>query len=457
MEKKKYTKQQRSVLFVSVVTSFITTFMGSALNLSVPNIEKDFGISAATVGWVITVYMLTCAALAVPFGRIADIIQRKKILWIGIMIFGICSAVGVFSSGMWMLILSRLGQGIGASMIFSTNIAILVGAFDEKMRGRVLGYSTSSTYVGLSAGPVLGGFLNHNFGWRSVFIAAAAVSAVAFYGAIRKLPEEKKEKSKQSMDWKGNILYVLAIVALMYGLSTVTTSKMGPYILAGGAILLFMFIRTELVQEEPVMDVRLFGQNLSYAFSNLAALLNYGATFAISYLISIYLQVIMGYDSQTAGIILIVSPVIMAVLSPVSGRLSDKHSPYIMSSIGMGFCAAALLLFAFLPQGGSLVRVILNLSLSGLGFALFTSPNTNAVMASAEKENYGVASSILATMRSIGHTASMAIVTVVVGAYMGSSSLNQASPETIMSTIHTCFYVFTGLCIIGIFIALKRK
>ena len=271
------------------------------------------------------------------------------------------------------------------------------------------------------------------------------------------MPEEKKEKSKQSMDWKGNILYVLAIVALMYGLSTVTTSKMGPYILAGGVILLFMFIRIELVQEEPVMDVRLFGQNLSYAFSNLAALLNYGATFAISYLISIYLQVIMGYDSQTAGIILIVSPVIMAVLSPVSGRLSDKHSPYIMSSIGMGFCAAALLLFAFFPQEGSLIRVILNLSLSGLGFALFTSPNTNAVMASAEKENYGVASSILATMRSIGHTTSMAIVTVVVGAYMGSSSLNQASPETIMSTIHTCFYVFTGLCIIGIFIALKRK
>jgi len=457
MKKKKYTPQQRSTLFVSIVTSFITTFMGSALNLSVPDIEKDFGVSAATVGWVITIYMLTCAALAVPFGKISDIIQRKKILWMGILIFGICSVGAVFSAGMWMLLTLRFAQGVGASMIFSTNIAILVGAFDNEMRGRVLGYSTSSTYAGLSAGPVLGGFLNHNFGWRSVFIAAAAVSAVAFYGALKKLPKEEKKKEHRSLDRKGMVLYVFAIVGLMYGLSTITTSDMGKYILAAGAAMLFFFIRTELREEHPVMELRIFKENLSYSFSNLAALLNYGATYAISYLISIYLQVIMGYDSQTAGVILIASPLIMTVLSPVTGRLSDKHSPYLMSSIGMGFCAAALGLFSFMPENSSIVRVVCILSLSGIGFALFTSPNTNAVMASVEKDDYGIASSILATMRSIGHTASMAIVTVVVGAYMGSASLAQADASTLMDMLHTCFYVFTGLCIAGIFIALKRK
>ena len=149
------------------------------------------------------------------------------------------------------------------------------------------------------------------------------------------------------MDIKGNILYILSIIALMYGFSTVTSSVYGPYILAAGAILIIFFVRTELTAKDPVIDVRLFRNNLSYTFSNLAALLNYGATFAISYLISIYLQIIMGYDSQTAGMILISSPVVMAVLSPVMGRLSDKYSPYIMSSAGMGLCAAALTLFSF--------------------------------------------------------------------------------------------------------------
>lgn len=457
MKRKNYTHEQRSTLFVSIVTSFITTFMGSALNLSVPDIEKDFGVSAATVGWVITIYMLTCAALAVPFGKIADRIQRKRILWCGIFIFGLCSVAAVFSSDMWMLLVLRFGQGVGASMIFSTNIAILVSAFDDEMRGKVLGYSTGSTYAGLSAGPVLGGFLNHNFGWKSIFIAAAAVSAVAFYGALKKLPKEEVKKREYPMDWKGVLLYVLAIVGLMYGLSTVTTLKAGPYILAFGAIMLLLFIKTELKQEHPVMELRIFRENPSYAFSNLAALLNYGATYAISYLISIYLQVIMGYDSQASGLILIASPLIMTVLSPVTGRLSDNHSPYVMSSLGMGFCAAALALFSFLPQESSVMRIILILSLSGVGFALFTSPNTNAVMASVERENYGIASSILATMRSVGHTSSMAIVTVVVGAFMGSTPMNMVDEAALMNTLHMCFYIFTALCFAGIFIALRRK
>lgn len=457
MKKKDYTPQQRITLFVSVVTAFITTFMGSALNLSVPDIEKEFGVSAAEVGWVVTVYMLTCAALAVPFGRIADIFQRRRILWLGILIFGASSAAAVISSEMWMLLAFRLGQGIGASMIFSTNIAILVGAFDGGMRGRVLGYSTAATYVGLSAGPVLGGLLNHNFGWRSVFIAAAAVSAVAFYGAIKKLPQEKQKEDRPSMDIKGNLLYVLSVVSVMYGFSTVNSSSYGPYILAGGGVLLFLFVRVELNTQNPVIDMRLFRSNLSYTFSNLAALLNYGATFAISYLISIYLQVIMGYDSRSAGLILIVSPVIMAVLSPVMGRLSDKYSPYLMSSAGMGLCAAALALFAFLPERSSLFRIMGTLALSGIGFALFTSPNTNAVMASVDKSDYGIASSVLATMRSIGHTTSMAIVTLVVELKLAGGSLAGAEPQEVMSALHMCFYIFTGLCIAGIFIALRRK
>lgn len=457
MKKKSYTSEQKSTLTVSVTTAFITTFMGSALNLSAPDIERELGVNAAAVGWVVTVYMLTCAALAVPFGKIADRIERKRILWIGIFIFWLCSAAGIFSRSVIALIFARFGQGIGASMIFSTNIAILVGAFGEEMRGRVLGYSTSSTYAGLSAGPVLGGFLNHNLGWRAIFAAAAVVSAAALYGALKKLPAEKREINKTPMDWRGTGLYAAAVVSLMYGLSSLTLSENAVFAFILGIILMFFFIRTELKQKYPVLDVRMFRKNISYAFSNLAALLNYGATYAVSYLISIYLQVVAGFDSQRAGMILLASPLIMSLLSPVMGRLSDKYSPHIMSSAGMGFCALALVLFAFMPRESGVLRIIGMLSLSGAGFALFTSPNTNAVMASVDKKDYGVASSVLATMRSVGHTVSMAVVMLIMGAFLGNTSFSEADPNTLMDIFHVCFYVFTALCAAGIFIALRRK
>ena len=188
-------REQRNTIFVCVITAFITTFMGSALNLSIPSLEEEFRVGAQTVGWVITIYMLTCAALAVPFGRLSDRVERQSILRMGILIFCISSLTAVLSKNMWMLLTFRLMQGIGASMIFSTNIAILVGAFDEEHRGRVLGYSTCATYAGLSAGPVLGGVLNQNLGWRSIFIATAIVSAAAFYGAFFKLPKHQKKSA----------------------------------------------------------------------------------------------------------------------------------------------------------------------------------------------------------------------------------------------------------------------
>lgn len=456
----RHSTQQRNTILVSVVTAFITTFMGSALNLSIPAIETEFGVSAQTVGWTITIYMLTCAALAVPFGRLADMVDRRTILWIGILIFTSASAGAVFVGKMWSLLFFRFLQGVGAAMIFSTNIAILVGAFDGKERGRVIGYSTSATYVGLSAGPVLGGMLNFHFGWRSVFIATAAVAAVALYSALHKLPKEKQADGftvKPKFDLQGSTLYIAGITALMYGLSVVTTTVYGVWILLGGVVLLIFFGRTELHAEEPVVALKLFRHNLPYTFSNLAAMFNYSANFAISYLLSIYLQVVMGYSSQAAGMVLITGPVVQAVLSPLAGRLSDRYSPYMLSSLGMALCAASLIFYTFLPQDASLAMILCALCVTGVGFALFASPNTNAIMALVKKEDYSVASSLLATMRSIGHTASMAIVTVVVGIYLQKGSLAEAAPNVLMQTMHTAFFVFTILCILGIFMAMKRK
>ena len=456
-------REKKNTILVCVITSFITTFMGSALNLSIPSLEEEFKVGAQTVGWVVTIYMLTCSALAVPFGRLADRVERRSVLRTGILIFSISSLTAVLSKKMWMLLAFRLMQGIGASMIFSTNIAILVGAFDEEHRGRVLGYSTCATYAGLSAGPVLGGWLNQNFGWRAIFIATAIVSAAAFYGAFFKLPSGEKKSGilslspKAHLDYAGNILFVVSIVLTMYGLSSLKSFAGSPLILFIGILLFIFFVRIEMKTENSVIDVNLFRNNIPFTLSNFAAMVNYGSNFALSYLMSIYLQVVKGMSSQWAGVVLITNTVIMTLLSPFVGRISDRHSPFKMSAAGMALCAAALGLLSFLSEDASLAWIIMILALSGVGFSFFSTPNTNAVMSCVEREDYGVSASILSTMRSIGHTAGMSVVSAVVGIYIGSGSLKGAGTEVIMRTFHISFFIFTLLCILGIFMAGKRK
>ena len=461
MEKHNMNQSSRSIqlttIFVVVITSFITTFTGSALNLSVPAIGNEFHTSATFIGWIVTGYILAAAVLSVPFGRLADLTGRKRILVAGIFIFALCSGGAAFVNTINMLLIFRVAQGIGAAMIFSTNTAVLISAFSPEKRGKVLGYSIASTYIGLSAGPVAGGFLNHYLGWRSIFIVTFAISILVFMIAARKLPKTPAQQNGQSMDIFGNILYIVMLTSMMYGLSSFSTLSYSKYLILLGVVLFILFVYHELKTKSPIIEIRLFAHNIGYLFSNIAALLNYGATFALGYLLSIYLQVVMGFESQISGLILISQPFLMAVLSPYAGRLSDRISPFKLASFGMGLCALGLFSFIFISGHYPLVLIIVNLMVVGVGFAFFSSPNTNAVMACVEKKDYSVASSILATMRSIGHSSSMAIVTFIVSRQMGNVTLSEAKPGQLINMMHISFIVFTCVCAAGIFISLKRK
>lgn len=442
---------------MAVVTSFITTFMGSALNLSIPNLEMQFHVSGALVGWVVTAFTLSVAAFSVPMGKIADAKGRRKVLIIGISAFAIVSILCAFSTSIWMMLTLRVLQGVSASMIYATNNAILISVFPDSDRGRVLGLSTAAVYVGLSMGPVIGGILNARFGWQSIFIVTCGVSIVSLVLAIIGAPERPVATLPVNFDLTGNVLYVAMITASLYGLTNLSISKYGWMILTGGILLGVIFVLTEKKVADPVIRISMFSHDAAFTFSNLAALLNYGATYAISYLISIYLQIVMGYTSQTAGLILIFMPAVQAFFSPVMGKLSDRIQPYKLASAGMGLCVAGLVMFSMVSVNTPLWYVIMSLIVVGFGFSLFSSPNTNAIMSCVEKPDYSVANSILATMRTIGHSSSMAIVTIVVGMNLGTKGLTEAGPEVLVNTMHKCFHVFVILCIVGIFMSLKRR
>ncbi|MGL4485336.1 MAG: MFS transporter, partial [Anaerovoracaceae bacterium] len=308
---------------------------------------------------------------------------------------------------------------------------------------------------GLSMGPVLGGVLNENFGWKSIFLFTAVLSAVAFVSALRNIERDKPAKVKEH-DYSGMLSYAFMVSASLFGLSNLNT-WIGPAAIAIGCVMAVFFVKHELKLENPVMNIRLFKRDKAYTFSNITALLNYASTFALGYLLSIYLQVVLGYNSQIAGLVLVIQPVIMALISPIAGKKSDKINPFLLATIGMAIISVAIILFVFISENTGIELVLVAVVLAGIGYGIFSSPNTNAVMSRVKKEDYGVASSILATMRSIGMATAMAIITVVVSTTIGNVPLTEVPPAGIILTMKIAFGIFSAICIAGTFMSYIRK
>ncbi|MDO4860593.1 MAG: MFS transporter [Bacillota bacterium] len=451
------TADRKPTIIVVILTAFATAFSGSSLNLSVPSIAADFNVSASLVGWLVTVYALSVAAFSVPFGRAADITSRKKILIIGTGIFTACCALSIFAWSFIMLIILRLIQGIGAAMVFSTNTAIIISAFPPNMRGRAIGYSLVGTYVGLSSGPVIGGIMNHQLGWRSIFVLTSILTLAALILAIVRLPAEEPPAKKRPFDLTGNLLFIVFITAFMFGLSQIIGHGIWPFILiAAGLAAGILFVIHEAKEPDPAVQVRLFKDNIGFGLSNLSALLNYATTMALSYLMSIYLQVVAGYSSQTAGFIMVCQPVAMALLSPRMGRLSDRISPFKLSSAGMAVSGAGITGLIFVGPDTSAAVIVAMLLIIGIGFAMFSSPNTNAIMSCVDKKDYGVASSLVSTMRTVGQTVGMVIVTLVVSFHLGSTPLASSDPDVVVKVTHILFIIFAVICAVGVVISLQR-
>ena len=451
------TSRQKNTLTVAMTTAFITSFMGSSLNLAIPNIEAQFGVGASIVGWVVTAYMLTTSALNVPFGKIADVTGRRWVIICGIGTFSVASLIGAFSVNIAMLFAMRVLQGVGAAMIFSTNNAILMSAFPASERGSVLGKSTASTYIGLSAGPVVGGLLNGYLGWRSIFITSSLVGLVAFITAVKGLPKVDEPRTGARFDRGGAVMYIAMILLVMVGLTDLTIAAWAWISLAAGVVIAIVFGRFEMKVQDPVISMEMLVRDRAFLFSNLATLLNYGATFTVGYLLSIYLQLVMGFSSQVAGLILVAQPVMQAVFSPSMGKLSDRVPPHKVASCGMGMCVIGLIMLTRLTEDTSLVYVIAILLIMGLGFAVFSSPNVNAIMSRVDPADFGVANSIVATMRNLGQTSSMAVVTILMGMTLGNAALAEVAKDDLMHAITLTFGIFVIVCAVGIVLSLTGR
>jgi EmrB/QacA subfamily drug resistance transporter len=446
---------RQAVLVAATLTSFLTPFMDSGANVALPEISRQFTMDAVVLSWVRMAYLLAAAIFLVPFGKLADIYGRKRVYSYGTGIFTLAALLTGFSTSTTVFLTARVLQGFGSAMIFGTGVAMLTSAFPPGERGRVLGINVAAVYLGLSLGPPIGGLLTAHLGWRSIFFVTVVLGAIALVFVLRRLRGEWAEARGEKFDLPGSLVYALSLVALMLGISRLPGLGAAGLI-AAGVVGLGLFAAREMHIQSPVLDIRLLLSNRPFAFSNLAALINYSATAATAFLLSLYLRYIHGLDAQTAGLVLIAQPVVQAILSPVAGRMSDRIEPRIVASTGMAITALGLVLLAAISPTTPLWAVVLRLGLLGLGFALFSSPNMNGIMGAVEKRLYGVASAMLATMRLVGQMLSQGVATLLFALYIGRVEIAPQNYPQFMAAAQTAFAIFAVLCGFGVLASMVR-
>lgn len=445
-------EKKNLILLICTVLSFFTVFAVNAVMVVVPSIASEFHMSNIVQNWIIIIFLLVVAVLSIPAGQISGKFGLKKVTILSIILFIIISIVTVMVKSSWQFLACRFILGISLSFINVTSMAMVVSAFAPEERGKALGINITGVYIGLSLSPVLGGILNYNLGWRSVVLFGVPFLFVILALLLTKIDDEWITFENVPLDIKGYFAYGIGMVLFMYGFTILNTLS-GVILTVLGIIILIVFGVIELKQTHPSFDVRFF-KNRKFLSSNFASLSAYLATFAVTTILNYHLQYIKGFDSQSAGMILLVAPLCQVVLAPIAGRLSDKFVPQILAAIGMALGTISLFLFSFLGIETPLEFLIVSMIIYGIGFGLFSPPNTNVIMSSVPPKDTSVASAAVATMRTVGQAMSMGILTLVFAFVMGDVPIvEQYYPLLISSCQMTCL-VCVVLCIASVFASL---
>ncbi len=448
-------KNAKRGLIVICIAAFLVPFMGSSLNLALPDISKDFSLKAVTLTWLATAYLISTAIFQIPFARVADLVGRKKVFLTGVFIFSLCSFLCGFAPSGNVLIALRFCSGIGSSMMMGTNIAILTALFPAQSRGKALGINTAVVYASLAAGPFFGGMLTHYMGWQSIFFFTAGIGIVVLIASQFLLRGEWIESRGEKFDLIGSILYGAGLAGVIYGFSSLP-DLIGFICIFAGITCFISFIYFEKRQTYPVFNVRLFSGNRTFTLSTIAALINYAATAAIAFMLSLYLQYIRGLDARSAGLILICQACIQSVFSLIAGGLSNRFQASKMATLGMSIIVTGLLGLVFLNPSTPFWFIIIILALLGVGFGIFSSPNTNVIMGSVDKKYYTQASATTGTMRLTGQAFSMGIAGMAISFYLGDEKIVPDLHPAFMQSMRMTFIVFLCLCLVGVYASTAR-
>lgn len=442
-------ERKNLLLLICTVLSFFTVFAVNAVTIVIPTIAAEYHMSNIMQNWITIIFLLVVAVLSVPAGQITGKYGLRKVTIISTILFIIISIVNVLVTSQEQFLACRLILGIALAFINVTSMAMIVSAFPPEERGTALGINITGVYIGLSLSPVLGGILNYNLGWRSVVLFGVPFLFVILALLLTTIKDEWITFEGIPLDVKGALSYGVGMALFMYGF-TILNTQMGMILTVLGVIILIVFAVIEMRQDHPVFDIRFF-KNHKFLSANFASLCAYLATYAVTTILNYHLQYIKGFDSQTAGLILLVAPLCQVVLAPIAGRLSDRFVPQILAAIGMALGTISLFLFSSLDSATSMTFLVAAMIIYGVGFGLFSPPNTNVIMGSVPPNDTSIASASVATMRTVGQAMSMGILTLVFAFIMGDVPIiEQYYPLLIQSCQITCI-ICVVLCILSVF------
>lgn len=439
------------VIIIAILCSFAVAFNSNALSVALPTLAHDFQMTNIMQNWIINAYLLVIAVCCVPLGKICGKYGLKRTLIIGLIIYivgAVCSALALDEI---MLIMSRIIQAIGSAVLFVNVMAMITAQIAPQKRGQAIGLNIMGVYIGLTSAPTIAGILVENFSWRTIFYITLPLIFISIY-LLYKIDKEWSMGVDIPIDYKGSLLYMAGISLLMYGF-TILNQITGIIISIIAIVILLIFAKYELKVPNPIYEVRLF-KNSRYTSSNLASFISYFATFVVTYILNYHFQYLMGYSPQYSGLLLIVTPLIMALFAPISGKLSDKINPQKLASIGMSLVSIAMFIYCFLDKSMPLYLVIIAMVLQGFGFGLFSSPNNNVILGSVEKKDIPIASASLSTVRTIGQSFSLGLLTLIFTLVMGKVAIVPENYHLLVQSSQITMIFSTILCIIAVILSL---
>ncbi len=444
------------VLVAVGVGSLMASLDASVANIVLPIVSKDLHSDIPTVEWVVTMYLLVVSGLLLSFGRLGDLRGHKTTYLSGFFLFVLGSALCGISSNIGMLIACRALQACGAAMLYANSPAIITSNFPASQRGQALGLQATMTYLGLTIGPSLGGWLTEQFSWHAVFYINVPIGALAVALSWYFIPQDEPEKQAERFDWSGAALFTAGLIALLLGLNQGSEWGWGSPAIVGSIsvaiVLIAAFLFVERRVANPMLDLSLFGNRLFSAAAG-TALFNYVCIYAVLFLLPFYLIQGRGLDPASAGIILTAQPLVMAISAPISGTLSDRIGSWIPSTIGMGIMAIGLFLLSQLGHDSPLVFVGTALAIVGLGTGIFVSPNNSALMGSAPRHRQGIASGILATSRNVGMVLGVGLAGAIFTTILGNAG---PTPPILYTAIDAGFMVSSGVAALGMMTSAVR-
>jgi len=420
--------------------------MFSGVAITLPQMGRELDASAVALGLVESVYLGLSAALLLPMGRIADATSREVLFKIGLVGYCICTITISALPDIYSVILVRAVQGIFAAFIMATGMAIISHKVPKEQLGRTMGYCIGAIYAGLSAGPLIAGWVTEHFGWRAVYIMTFVPLALSTALAIWLLPHQCKPM-KERFDWFGSLIICISIGLLIFGSASLHHGH-GAIWIAAGVVLIGLFFLLQSKLSHPILDLEAMKSNKEFSHALITQLFMYAGAFGLTFLLGLYLQSVRHYSAQDAGQILVLGPLLMAIMAPICGRLADQVNKRILTSLGVVMAVISLAMSLLLNDHSGLPILIAIILTQGLGFALFSSPNMAIVMSSVPPSQYSLASALGAKMRSLGMVLGMILITTITSIFLGEQSIEE-SPQQYMQVMDTTFIAFIVLLIIA--------